>query len=51
MLADRDRIYTRFDDPAVLDALAARLYDRILAHVRQELVVERERHGLLAPPP
>ncbi|MFC8956504.1 hypothetical protein ACFT8P_28345 [Streptomyces sp. NPDC057101] len=49
MLADRDRIYARFDDPAVLDALAARLYDRILAHVRQELVVERERHGLLAP--
>ncbi|RSS84205.1 hypothetical protein EF919_38830, partial [Streptomyces sp. WAC02707] len=46
MLADRDRIYARFDDPAVLDALAARLYDRILAHVRQELVVERERHGL-----
>ncbi|MEU0002517.1 hypothetical protein ABZ069_37030 [Streptomyces microflavus] len=51
MLADRDRIYARFDDPAVLDALAARLYDRILAHVRQELVVERERHGLLAPRP
>ncbi|MEU9979187.1 hypothetical protein [Streptomyces sp. NPDC051014] len=51
MLADREKIYTRFDDPDVLDALAARLYERILAHVRRELVVERERHGLLAPRP
>ncbi|MEU9704467.1 hypothetical protein [Streptomyces sp. NPDC047981] len=37
------------DEPAVLDRLAGRLYDRILAHVRRELVVERERHGLLTP--
>lgn len=38
------------DDPAFLDALARRLYERVLAHIRRELVVDRERVGLLASP-
>ncbi|WP_431774025.1 hypothetical protein [Streptomyces cucumeris] len=38
------------DNPAHLDALADRLYERVITHVRRELVVERERHGLLTPP-
>ncbi len=37
------------DNPAHLDALADRLYERVITHVRRELVVERERHGLLTP--
>ncbi|NEE30819.1 hypothetical protein G3M53_35950 [Streptomyces sp. SID7982] len=37
------------DDPALLDALAGRLQERVLAHIRRALVVDRERSGLLAP--
>ncbi|MEU8825022.1 hypothetical protein [Streptomyces sp. NPDC048636] len=37
------------DNPTHLDALADRLYERVITHVRRELVVERERHGLLTP--
>jgi hypothetical protein len=49
MLADRGKMYALFDQPAFLDELADRLHDRILSRIRRELVVERERHGLLAP--
>ncbi|RPK67545.1 hypothetical protein EES43_02970 [Streptomyces sp. ADI96-02] len=45
----RQRPFGFLDDPAVLDALAGRLHDRILAHIRRELVVDRERSGFLAP--
>ncbi|MEU9255932.1 hypothetical protein AB0D66_29335 [Streptomyces sp. NPDC048270] len=49
MLADRRSLHAYLDNPAFLDALAGRLHERILAHIRRELVVDRERHGLLAP--
>ncbi|RYJ19987.1 translation initiation factor 2 [Streptomyces sp. L-9-10] len=42
-------VLSALDHPAVLDALAHRLHDRILTHVRRELVVERERQGVLSP--
>lgn len=37
------------DDPAFLDALAGRLHERVLARIRRELIVDRERSGLLIP--
>ncbi|MFJ7063077.1 hypothetical protein ACIQVA_36345 [Streptomyces microflavus] len=51
MLADhrRQNPLNHLDDPALLDALAARLQERVLAHIRRALVVDRERGGLLAP--
>ncbi|MEW1615891.1 MULTISPECIES: hypothetical protein [unclassified Streptomyces] len=51
MLADhrRQNPLNHLDDPKLLDALAARLQERVLAHIRRALVVDRERGGLLAP--
>ncbi|MDX3342602.1 hypothetical protein V5N34_36645 [Streptomyces baarnensis] len=51
MLADhrRHNPAAHLDDPALLDALAGRLQERVLAHIRRALVVDRERSGLLAP--
>ncbi|MFE8977717.1 hypothetical protein ACFYM7_30520 [Streptomyces cyaneofuscatus] len=53
MLADHRRSspLNHLDDPALLDALAARLQERVLAHIRRALVVDRERSGLLVPRP
>ncbi|MFD5574639.1 hypothetical protein [Streptomyces cadmiisoli] len=45
----RQRPFGFLDDPAVLDALAGRLHERVLARIRRELVVDRERSGLLVP--
>ncbi|MFF7738340.1 hypothetical protein [Streptomyces sp. NPDC007984] len=45
----RQRPFGHMDDPAFLDALAGRLHDRVLARIRRELVVDRERNGLLVP--
>lgn len=45
----RQRPFGHMDDPAFLDALAGRLHDRVLARIRRELVVDRERTGLLVP--
>ncbi|WP_411120145.1 hypothetical protein [Streptomyces sp. 058-1L] len=51
MLADhrRHNPAAHLDDPALLDALAGRLQERVLAHIRRALVVDRERSGQLAP--
>lgn len=53
MLADHRRhgSLNHLDDPALLDTLAARLQERVLAHIRRALVVDRERSGLLVPRP
>jgi Domain of unknown function (DUF4157) len=44
-LADRRRV--DLDDPVELDELAARLYGRLRSELRLELLVDRERAGLL----
>ncbi|MFJ3492944.1 hypothetical protein ACIPPJ_05000 [Streptomyces sp. NPDC086091] len=46
---ERQRPFRHLDDPAFLDALAGRLHDRVVARLRRELVVDRERNGLLVP--
>ncbi|MEU8934286.1 DUF4157 domain-containing protein [Streptomyces sp. NPDC048409] len=46
----RRRRCVQLDQPMHLDALADLLYERVSAHLRREMVVERERHGLLTFP-
>ncbi|MFQ3561103.1 DUF4157 domain-containing protein [Streptomyces gramineus] len=46
----RRRRFVQLDHPVQLDALADLLYERVSAHLRREMVVERERHGLLTYP-
>jgi hypothetical protein len=46
----RRRRCVQLDHPVQLDALADLLYERVSAHLRREMVVERERHGLLTFP-
>ncbi|MFF4934822.1 DUF4157 domain-containing protein [Streptomyces griseofuscus] len=46
----RRRRCVQLDHPVHLDALADLLYERVAAHLRREMVVERERHGLLTFP-
>ncbi|WP_237533136.1 hypothetical protein [Streptomyces sp. SID685] len=43
------QIISLMDNPAFLDWLANRVYERVIDHVRRELVTERERQGLLTP--
>ncbi|MFJ5646113.1 DUF4157 domain-containing protein [Streptomyces sp. NPDC093223] len=46
----RRRRLVQLDRPVQLDALADLLYERVSAHLRREMVVERERHGMLTYP-
>jgi hypothetical protein len=55
LTAARDRLLTLaaqrpldLDDPAALDELAALLYPRLHRELRLELLVDRERSGLLS---
>jgi hypothetical protein len=43
-----DRRHVDLDDPVELDELATRLYGRLRSKLRLELMVDRERAGLLA---
>jgi hypothetical protein len=42
------RRFVAINDPADLDALASRLYERLRGRLRDELLVDRERGGLLS---
>jgi hypothetical protein len=42
-----DRRHVDLDDPVELDELATRLYGRLRSKLRLELIVDRERAGLL----
>jgi hypothetical protein len=47
-LRETERAFVRMTDGRQLDELARRLYERIRAILRNELLVDRERSGLLA---